>query len=209
MPDQDEAPGSKSWRGGAHDTGHRCAPWPSEGQIPILPGLMQSPIPAGLVLVIDIVLDSPTTRAPKPGHHSSDPAEHGRLPLLCPGDARSSSPDARPRRPAPLVSSVRVAAGPRSVRTASGRRYGRAVPVTTGRSSCKPQHLPALTSVARPAWRRLRIPPIAAAAGGPCQRGGPRLRGASWPSNTLVAPDLHNAGHVSVICAPTPCHRLR
>ena len=178
MPDRDEAPGSKSWRGGAHDTGHRCAPWPSEGQIPILPGLMQSPVPAGLVLVIDIVLDSPTTRAPRPGHHSSDPADHGRLPLLCPGDARSSSPDARPRRPAPLVSSVRVAAGPRSVRTASGRRHGRAVPVTTGRSSCKPQHLPALTSVARPAWRRLRIPPIAAAGrrSSPTRRASPPRR---------------------------------
>jgi hypothetical protein len=45
---------------------------------------MPGPIPAGLTLIIEIVLDSPTTRAPKPGKHSSDPAEHGRLPLLCP-----------------------------------------------------------------------------------------------------------------------------
>jgi hypothetical protein len=57
-------------------------PQPSEGQIPILPELMQRPIPAGLALVIEIVLDSPTTRAPQPGQRSSDPAEHGRLPLL-------------------------------------------------------------------------------------------------------------------------------
>ena len=38
------------------------------------------PIPAGLVLVIEIVLSSPTTRAPKPGERPPDPAEHGRLP---------------------------------------------------------------------------------------------------------------------------------
>jgi hypothetical protein len=37
-------------------------PQPSEGQIPVLPGLMQGPIPAGLALVIELVLDSPTTR---------------------------------------------------------------------------------------------------------------------------------------------------
>ena len=108
-------------------------PQPSEGQIPILPGLMQGPIPAGLVLIIEIVLVSPTTRAPKPGERSSDPAEHGRLPRLCPCDALSSLPDARTRRPAALVSSVRVATGPRSVRTASGTcGYERAGAVTTG-----------------------------------------------------------------------------
>src|SRR5829696_4703518 len=108
-------------------------PQPSEGQIPILPGLMQGPIPAGLVLIIEIVLVSPTTRAPKPGERSSDPAEHGRLPLVCPCDALSSLPDARTRRPAALVSSVRVATGPRSVRTGSGIcGYERAGAVTTG-----------------------------------------------------------------------------
>ena len=31
----------------------------------------------------------------------------------------------------------------------------------------------------------------------------------SSPSAHPVAPDMHNAGHVSAICAPTPCHRLR
>ena len=41
-------------------------PRPSEGQIPVLPGLMQGPIPAGLMLVTEIVLGSPTTRASKP-----------------------------------------------------------------------------------------------------------------------------------------------
>jgi hypothetical protein len=46
-------------------------------------------------------------------------------------------------------------------------------------------------------------------AGGPCQRGGPRLRGASWPSKHLVVPEMHNAGHVSVSGARPPCHRLR
>jgi hypothetical protein len=84
-----------------------CAPQPSEGQIPILPGLMQGPIPAGLALVMEIVLDSPTTRAPKPGKHSSDPAEHGRLPLLCPCQPLSSVPNPSTRRPAALVWSVR------------------------------------------------------------------------------------------------------
>jgi hypothetical protein len=43
-----------------------------------------------------------------------------------------------------LVSSVRVAAGPGSVRTASGvYGYGRAVAVTTGTRNCRPQHLAA------------------------------------------------------------------
>ena len=30
-----------------------------------------------------------------------------------------------------------------------------------------------------------------------------------WPSVQPVVPDVHSAGHVSAICAPTPCHRLR
>jgi hypothetical protein len=60
---------------------------------------MHGPVPAGLVLVIEIVLSSPTTRAPKPGERSSDPAEHGRLPLLC-AVPLSSLPDASTRRPA-------------------------------------------------------------------------------------------------------------
>ena len=83
-----------SWRSGGHDTGalgnRSRARGPesmprrtkdvllllSEGQIPILLGLMQGPIPAGLVLVIEVVLDSPATWAPKPGERSFDPAEH-------------------------------------------------------------------------------------------------------------------------------------
>jgi hypothetical protein len=60
---------------------------------------MHGPVPAGLVLVIEIVLSSPTTRAPKPGERSSDPAQHGRLPLLC-AVPLSSLPDASTRRPA-------------------------------------------------------------------------------------------------------------
>jgi hypothetical protein len=86
-------PGTKPRRAG------RSLSQPSEGQIPILPGLMHGPVPAGLVLVIEIVLSSPTTRAPKPGERSSDPAEHGRLPLLC-AVPLSSLPDASTRRPA-------------------------------------------------------------------------------------------------------------
>ena len=151
VPDKDEVPGPSlgvrsattrpHWEPISNSRGHEATPrrtkdvlpQPSEGQIPILPGLMQCPIPAGLVLIIEIVLVSPTTRAPKPSERSSDPAEHGRLPLLCPCDALSSLPDARTRRPAALVSSVRVATGPRSVRTASGTcGYERAGAVTTG-----------------------------------------------------------------------------
>jgi hypothetical protein len=136
-------------------------PQPSEGQIPILPGLMQSPIPTGLVLIIEIVLVSPTTRAPKPGEGSSDPAEHGRLPLLCPCDALSSLPDARTRRPAALVSSVRgrdrSALGPHRIgnlRIRAGRSGHDGYEEIAGRSLFLP-----MTSVARPAWRRVRIPP--------------------------------------------------
>jgi hypothetical protein len=66
---------------------------PLEGQVPILPGLMQGPIPAGLALVIEIVLDSPTTWAPKPGERSLDPAEHA-LTSPVPLHALSSLPDA-------------------------------------------------------------------------------------------------------------------
>jgi hypothetical protein len=59
-------------------------PQPLEGQVPVLPGRMQAPIPAGLALVIEIMHDTPTTRAPQPSERSSDPVEHGRLPLCGP-----------------------------------------------------------------------------------------------------------------------------
>jgi hypothetical protein len=60
-------------------------PRPSEGQIPVLPGLMQGPIPAGRVLVIEIVLVGPTgTPPPKPCPHTPDPVQHGQPPLLTP-----------------------------------------------------------------------------------------------------------------------------
>jgi hypothetical protein len=132
---------------------------PSEGQIPILPRLMHGPIPAGLVLVIEIVLSSPTTRAPKPGEHSSDPAEHGRLPLLCP--PLSSLPDARTRRPA-----AHCVVGERRGRSAlgpyrSGNLRMRAVASghdgyegTAGHTA-----FTATTSDGEAVWRRLRIPP--------------------------------------------------
>jgi hypothetical protein len=108
-------------------------PQPSEGQIPVLPGLMQGPIPAGLALVIELVLDSPTTRAPTPGQRSSDPAEHGDLPLLGPLPCTVLLAGRMDKTACGLVSSARVTAGPGSVRTASGVcGYGRAVAVTTG-----------------------------------------------------------------------------
>jgi hypothetical protein len=49
-----------------------------EGQIPILPGLMQVPIPTGSVPVIEPVLVSPptTTRTPNPREHSLDLVQH-------------------------------------------------------------------------------------------------------------------------------------
>jgi hypothetical protein len=55
-----------------------------EGQIAILPGLMQGSIPAGLVLIIELMLRTTATSAPKPGPHTSDPVQHGQPPLLSP-----------------------------------------------------------------------------------------------------------------------------
>ena len=178
-PDKDEVPGSSPGLRAAvtrrtgepisSSRGHEATPrrtkdmlpQPSERQIPILPGLMQDPMPAGLTLVIELVLDSPTTRAPKPGKHSSDPAEHGRLPLLCPlprtvllarhknktaggpgvlGEGRGRSA-LGPYR----IGNLRIRAG------TSGHDGYEGI---AGRSTFLP-----MTSVARAAWRRVRIPP--------------------------------------------------
>jgi hypothetical protein len=66
-------------------------PRPSEGQIPVLPGLMQSPIPAGLMLVIELVLVGPAgTPPPQPCPHTPDPVQHGQPPRPRP---LSSLPD--------------------------------------------------------------------------------------------------------------------
>jgi hypothetical protein len=126
----------------APDEGY--APQPSERQIPILPGLMQGPMPAGLTLVIELVLDSPTARAPKPGKHSSDPAEHGRRPLLC-----------LPRTVLLARRKHKTAGGPGALGEGRGRsalgpyRIGN-LPDTGGhqrsrrvRRNRRPQHLPA------------------------------------------------------------------
>jgi hypothetical protein len=122
---------------------------------------MQGPIPAGLALVIELVLDSPTTRAPTPGQRSSDPAEHGDLPLLgppamhCP-PCRTQGQDGR--RPGVVgAGRGRSGLGPHRIgslwiRAGSSGHDG--YEEIAGRSILLP-----MTLVARPAWRQLRIPP--------------------------------------------------
>jgi hypothetical protein len=53
-----------------------CSSQPSEGQIPILLGLMHSPKPAGLVLIIEIVLGTTVASAPKPGPETPELVQH-------------------------------------------------------------------------------------------------------------------------------------
>jgi hypothetical protein len=67
-----------------------CSSQPSEGQIPILPGLMHSPKPASVVLIIEIVLGTTVASAPKPGPQTPELVQH----------------DVQPPRPVPPLSSA-------------------------------------------------------------------------------------------------------
>jgi hypothetical protein len=99
---------------------------PSEGQIPVLPGLVQGPIPAGLVLVIEIVLSSRATPSPKPRPHTPDPVQHGQPPLLTPPLSSLPDPTTRTAPKRDLQRDRRATSGPHSAR-ASGT-----TPVTSG-----------------------------------------------------------------------------